>query len=392
MFTPPPSPQPARTSGPTVTPESLSQERQERFASAQASKRYIGRRFRMAVILIPVLVIFLTARLSYVASRVVEKTAEPVVPLSWHGREENSNWRHHKRHPEPQTQVSSPAASSPTSTSTSSAATPSPTATPPSAQPLPTIPSSPPAALPTPFLQPFDGGIAQNFSSLSCSNFFANMTNSAPFRQCRPFSLLLQGSNAFVDAQSNLTLMNAIIYGTCNTTPGISQCESNMAWFAGALKSACSSELGNNNALAASTLTALQAFSVMYDAACQADPTTNSYCYIEAIHNTNPSDLYYYALPLDITVPNSTVPTCSQCSKSVMGVYAASLKDANQKPLLTGLSQTYDPAAQLTVQYCGADFAQTSVVSAALVSFGRPPWIVAVAVGVISSLLMGLSS
>lgn len=204
MFTPPPSPQPTRpTELDSVPPGPLSLDSQERYASAQASKRYIGRRFRMAVILIPLLVIFVTARMSYAANGVVEKTVEPMLPLSWHGQAENSNWRHHKRHPEPQTQVTRTSGASlssapSTASATSTAPTPSSTAIPVSSQPIPSIPSSPPP-LPTPFPQPFDGGIAQNFSSLSCSNFFSNMTNSAPFRQCRPFSMLLQNSAAFIN-------------------------------------------------------------------------------------------------------------------------------------------------------------------------------------------------
>lgn len=75
-----------------------------------------------------------------------------------------------------------------------------------------------------------------------------------------------------------------------------------------------------------------------------------------------------------------------------MGVYAAALKDANQEPLLTGLSATYDPTAKLTVQYCGADFAQTSVVSEALPTLGRPPWIVTAVVGIIAWLMMDYAS
>jgi hypothetical protein len=63
---------------------------------------------------------------------------------------------------------------------------------------VPVVPSAPPT-LPTPFPQPFDSGIAQNFSSITCSNFFANMTNAAPFRSCRPFSLLLGSSSQFIN-------------------------------------------------------------------------------------------------------------------------------------------------------------------------------------------------
>jgi hypothetical protein len=82
----------------------------------------------------------------------------------------------------------------------SGTATPTPTATtalPGSGQAVPTVPTSPPV-LPTPFPQPFSAGIPTENMSISCVNFFSNMTNSLSFRSCRPFSLLLQSSEDFV--------------------------------------------------------------------------------------------------------------------------------------------------------------------------------------------------
>ena len=202
MFTPPPSPLPARLSEPSLQePEPLFLEDE----SKQSTKKKIGRRFRMAVILIPLLVICITARIGYVSSRAVEPQANLVLPLSWHGLQEDSSWRHHKRQPEPEPQtassvssVSSLTSAAPTSTTAAASPTPSTSSIPVSLQPIPTVPSAPPT-LPTPFPQTFDAGIAQNFSSISCSNFFANMTNSAPYRSCRPFSVLLENSAAFIN-------------------------------------------------------------------------------------------------------------------------------------------------------------------------------------------------
>ena len=61
----------------------------------------------------------------------------------------------------------------------------------------PTIPSSPPV-LPTPFPQPFDTTLGTNFTTTSCTTFFLNMTQTLPFRQCRPFSFLSQASSSFL--------------------------------------------------------------------------------------------------------------------------------------------------------------------------------------------------
>ena len=106
---------------------------------------------------------------------------------------------------------------------------------------------------------------------------------------------------------------------------------------------------------------ALQAFQVMHDTACLADPTTNAYCYLSAVQNTNPSDLYFYSLPLGIPLPTTATPSCSACSKSIMGIYATALQDPSQAKLLTGLKSAYKVSAQISAQFCGSAFALTSI-------------------------------
>jgi hypothetical protein len=58
-----------------------------------------------------------------------------------------------------------------------------------------------------------------------------------------------------------------------------------------------------------------------------------------------------------------------------MGLYSSALKDPVQGSLLTGLQATYESSAALSVQLCGAGFAQTNVVNAALPTLGQPSWI-----------------
>jgi hypothetical protein len=85
------------------------------------------------------------------------------------------------------------------SSSLSSSSSPSPTSAQTGTQTLPlsTVPTSPPV-LPTPFPQPFDTTLSSNFTTNSCELSFTNMTESLPFRQCRPFSFLSQTSSAFL--------------------------------------------------------------------------------------------------------------------------------------------------------------------------------------------------
>lgn len=190
------------------------------------------------------------------------------------------------------------------------------------------------------------------------------MTASSNFRLCRSFAFLSSTSSNFINAQTNLTLMNSLIWGTCNTPLSTSQCQSNMASFASQLQSDCSQELSNTNLMVVNTLTALQAFQVMHDSACLADPTTNAYCYLSAVQNSNPSDLYFYSIPLGIPLPNTATPTCSPCSKSIMGMYAGALQDPTQVKQLTALKSAYKESALVAAQFCGSAFALTSISAA----------------------------
>jgi hypothetical protein len=352
MFTPPPSPLPSTTTF-NSSPQTMEK------PCSEEIKRAYGRRLRWTAILVPLVFISLTAYLRYSMTRVGHESSQSDPPIFFHGFiSERKTWRPHKRRPEPMpaAALSSNLPSSIT-TGTSTASNPSSQTTSPS-QPIPSVPTTPPT-IPTPFPQPFDGGMAQNFSTLSCSNFFANMTNSLPFRTCRPFSLLLQTSTQFINAQTNLTLMNSIIWGTCNTTTSNAQCVLNMGWFAMALQTQCSQELTQLNAMATSTLTALQAFEVMHDVACLSDSTSNTYCFIDAVQDPNPSDSYYYQLPLGIPLPSSTTPSCSSCNKKTMSIYANALQNTTLAPQLAALKKSYDPSAAISVQLCGASFAQT---------------------------------
>jgi hypothetical protein len=94
----------------------------------------------------------------------------------------------------------------------------------------------------------------------------------------------------------------------------------------------------------------------MFDAGCLSDPTTNSYCYVSAVANSNPSDVYFYNLPLGFNLPNSTASTCSACTKSLLGLYAAGLGSSTGSTL-TGLRKTYQNAVGVAQSQCGQAYA-----------------------------------
>jgi hypothetical protein len=239
---------------------------------------------------------------------------------------------------------------------------------------VPTIPTSSPV-LPTPFPQPFDTTLANNFTTSSCENFFTNMTQSLPFRQCRPFSFLSQTSSVFLQAQSNLTALNTDVWGTCNTPVDADQCASNMGWFSSNILVACSQEKSGQNQMVLQALAGLQLYSLMREVACTADPSLSVYCYVEAASSSNPSDMYFYSLPFGTPLPNNTTPTCSTCTKSIMNLFEQAVGSTD------GLKQTYNSAAALTSSVCGSSYLSNVSSSSAVRWIGDaavPRWTVLV--------------
>lgn len=295
------------------------------------------------IFLVPAALILITASTRYL--RMPRRVETSWVPTPMRGQL-------HRRSPNPEPQAPSSAVVTPTSSGTSAAPSSSSSGSV-STQPLPTIPSTPPP-LPTPFPQPFDTTLSQNFSTVNCQNFFQNITQAESFRECRPFSLLQQSSSSFIEqAQTNITELNVILWGTCNTDPSVDACTSTMQSFISSLQSSCSSDLANKNAMVVSLLNGLQSYALLRNAACLPDPSTNTYCYIEAVHNTNPSDLFFYQLPLGKGLPSDITPSCSACTKSVMGLFS-------QAQNLTALSSTYGPAAKIAVSQCGQGYVETT--------------------------------
>ena len=51
---------------------------------------------------------------------------------------------------------------------------------------------------PKPFPQPSDDTFLTNYSTIGCQDFMKNMTQTSACRECRPFLLLVQDSNASI--------------------------------------------------------------------------------------------------------------------------------------------------------------------------------------------------
>lgn len=374
MFTPPPSPR--KPIIPTSHAEleiqievdscTSKNASQHQPLSPLAAKRSIGRRIKWAAILVPVALILGTLSYHYISHpHALDLISTNLSPASrWR------NWSctsdrsahipdkaphiRHRRQSSLSSSLSLPGTPTTNVPSSSSSG---------AAQSLPTIPSAPPV-LPTPFPRAFDTSFTRNFSSTDCYSFFLNMTSATSFLACRPFSLLLQSSQAFIQqAQTNITLLNDVIWGTCNPTISISDCTTDMAGYASTIESTCKADLDQQNAVVVSTLQALKAFPLMANTGCLPDISTNTYCFVKAVWNANPSDQYFYQLPLGTQLPNNTFPSCSACTKTMLSLYAQALGNET-KGTLPGLENTYSAAAKLAVSKCGTGYAATQVANA----------------------------
>ncbi|KAJ2973310.1 hypothetical protein NUW54_g12089 [Trametes sanguinea] len=178
------------------------------------------------------------------------------------------------------------------------------------------------------------------------------MTQTAAFLKCRPLSLLVKDSAAFIQSQRNISLLNNIIWGTCNTDVDKGQCLENMDWFAQNIKTQCKRDIDADNPIVQDAVAGLEAYGLMREVGCQVNTQTNTYCYVEAAQK-HPSDLYLYALPLGLDLPNKTVPSCTSCVQNLMHTFVTDGLN------LTVLRQTYSSAATIVNDACGAEFVST---------------------------------
>lgn len=194
---------------------------QEQHMLSLTRKRKTARRTRWTILLIPLALVIITLSTRYISHPALFDVLSPEYSSGiWH---ELLDWRPHddihaphlRRAPEPAPQGlsaeptstvisfpgqstqsgSSTSVSSSASASVSASSTPSTTS---ASSTIPTIPATPPV-LPTPFPQPFSSLGSSNFATESCYIFFQNMSDTDPFRTCRPFSLLVQSSADFIN-------------------------------------------------------------------------------------------------------------------------------------------------------------------------------------------------
>lgn len=125
--------------------------------------------------------------------------------------------------------------------------------------------------------QPFDTTLGNNFTSDACPKFFVNFLSDATFQSCYPFSLLLQTSHGFFQAEKNFYQTTAVLQAGC--TVDFDTCNNLMQSLAQQIKSQsnCYSDYQAENQLVMQAYNGFVAYPVSYQSSCLKD-TKGDYC------------------------------------------------------------------------------------------------------------------
>jgi hypothetical protein len=137
----------------------------------------------------------------------------------------------------------------------------------------------------------------------------------------------------------------------------------------------CAADLQNQNPTVMQAYTGLVAYPSLYHAGCLLNDDTGGYCkyhitrtlhehvltiitgFSDAVTNaTSPTDSYVYYLPLGVSLPGTTSPSCSSCLRNTMSVFASAATNRSQP-----VSKVYTTAAAMIDLTCGTLFVNSSI-------------------------------
>ncbi|MCJ1331093.1 hypothetical protein MMC10_007780 [Thelotrema lepadinum] len=177
----------------------------------------------------------------------------------------------------------------------------------------------------------------------------------------------MQNSEEFFQAETDAAELDQVLDASCSVVGA--NCNSLMQSYATQLKD--SANCGDDfNKQEPSVLRAYQGFLAylpVYQAGClKLDPNNtssskqssgnNEYCFTSSVNATNQADISLYYVPLGITLPGDSRPTCSSCTQQTMSYFAAAAQN-----LSTPLGQDYGSAAVQVNQGCGPSFVNATV-------------------------------
>ena len=151
-----------------------------------------------------------------------------------------------------------------------------------------------------------------------------------------------------------------------------------MSSFALTLRSstACQDDYNSENPQVRQAYAGLLAYDVSFTASClknspaPGDPDkqqdNDNYCFANAVTNvSSPTDSYVYYIPLGITLPSGSLPTCDACLTATMASFAAAAANRTQP-----LNLDYVASATMINEMCGPAFVNASIPTAGAGSGG----------------------
>jgi hypothetical protein len=142
----------------------------------------------------------------------------------------------------------------------------------------------------------------------------------------------------------------------------------------------CGQDFRQQNPLVVQAYAGLIAYEPVYRATClkdeAGDEASKSYCFVEAVTSTNTNsdgdsasnsnssssstgssaDFYPYYTAIGLSMPQTASPTCTQCLKETMRIFASYAENEVQP-----LARTYLPCAVQVDKSCGNGFVSTDV-------------------------------
>lgn len=211
---------------------------------------------------------------------------------------------------------------------------------------------------------PFDTSLGTNYTRKSCPKFFTKFLSDSSLQSCHALSLLLRNSNSFFYILHSTTATSHLLDVACSAS--VSQCTSTLSSLAKELikDDNCGEEykLGNPNVVDA--YIDLVSYEPLYHASCLKNPSTDNYCFVDAVTNsTNSADYDVYFVPYGNALDDqneaswdNNTPTCNRCLRETMGVYKGFARVDGQ-PLV----KSYLPSARVVDRHCGGGFADLNV-------------------------------
>ncbi|KAL5364739.1 hypothetical protein BJX96DRAFT_157852 [Aspergillus floccosus] len=204
---------------------------------------------------------------------------------------------------------------------------------------------------------PFDTSISNNFTSKSCPDFFKKFLADSAFTECYALSCLLRNSNSFFYTLRSAPATSHLLDLACAADSN--KCNKKMSELASSLTkdSNCGKDYRLGNPVVTDAYTNFITYLPVYRATCLTSPTTNDYCFVDAVTNTtNPADYNTYSVAFGSTLSSAPYPTCNACLQATMRVFATYAKVADQP-----LASSYLPSAQGINSKCGSGFVDANV-------------------------------